>query len=195
MRWHCYRQTAFSVHAAYELAEKLLNQAKQVKQQVKSPSSALDYHILYDASGADLTRIREKLWVDGETTYLVGRPYVVTAQAEPGSQADNAWLRPRVWSQLERQVEAMLARDEEDPSHRALPGGMLHELREGLFRGHEEADARMRLVRKRYPAKVFEALLSQTAGDGSLFWSERHNQKDGQSTSFLDALDVAEFWK
>jgi hypothetical protein len=166
----------FPFHAAYGLAEELLRSAKGRK-----PHSAVDFHVLYDASGPDLERIRRKLLVDGAQTQLFARPYVVTR----GVAADGRHL-----DDLARRLNAVRYRDEEG---RRLPGSMLHELREGLFLGHEAADARMRLVRRRYQRPEgpdIDDLLGNTADAGTLFW-----QEDGRRlTGLLDAMELAEFW-
>ncbi|MDR9404223.1 MAG: hypothetical protein RI580_12365, partial [Halothece sp. Uz-M2-17] len=77
------RHFPFSV--AYELAENLIKSAKTVKNQVTKtdnraipfPCSAIDFHILYDTSGAELGKIREALQPNANTL-LYNRPYVVT---------------------------------------------------------------------------------------------------------------------
>jgi len=184
----------FPFHAAYELAEALLKSAKQVKQKNSVPSSALDYHLLYDASGADLQRIRDRLKPEGNT-YLVGRPYVVTPPEMLGEQASGAWVSPRLWQRLEARVEAMQPQQGDGEPQRALANTMLHTLREGLFLGREAADARMQLVRHRYPNKRFGTLLAEGVEPESLF---RIDEKDGKPcyiTGFLDALDLLEFWQ
>lgn len=173
----------FPFHAAYELAEGLLKHAKAFAKdpsRERPPFSALDFHILYDASGPDLERIRAELKVDEGKTLLIARPYATT----PGVEAPR-----RHWADLERRVTAVRARD--DDNRRRLPNSMLHELREGLFFGRVTADARLRLVRDRYRDQGLEPLLGDSAGRGSLFW------QDGQHrlTGLLDALDVAEFWE
>jgi hypothetical protein len=189
----------FPFHAAYTLAEDLLQSAKKVKDIVKVPASALDYHILYDASGPDLKRIREHHHVDEHgATRLYARPYIVTPGAKLNGAGDD-WVAKRMWAELENRVKVMCATDENDEDRRALPNSMLHELREGLFLGEEKADARMRLVRHRYQEQGFDKLLGDTEGPGSLFWKEkieiRNVNRNGHATGFLDALDLVEFWK
>jgi hypothetical protein len=80
--------------------------------------------------------------------------------------------------------------DDEDATRRKLPNSMLHELREGMFDGNEEADARMRLVRTRYKQKGFDVLLADSTGEGTLFFEEEKEH----ITGFIDALDLVEFW-
>lgn len=172
----------FPFHAAYELAEGLLKEAKAfAKEDPSRPFSAMDFHILYDASGPDLERIRAELEVDAGTTRLVARPYATT----PGIETPR-----RHWDDLHQRVTAVRASD--DDHRRRLPNSMLHELREGLFFGHVTADARLRLVRERYRHQGLETLLGESEeGPGSLFW----RQGERRLTGLLDALDVAEFWE
>ncbi|MCX7700243.1 MAG: hypothetical protein N2039_05155, partial [Gemmataceae bacterium] len=174
----------FPFFAAYQLAEDLLRSAKTIAKATPDQFlSAIDYHILYDASGPDLERIRRELTVDvGRSpgdgkTLLVGRPYVTTPNQGPVN---------RRWSDLERRITALQARDEDD--RRRLPNSMLHDLREGLFLGHEAADARLKLVLGRYRDAGLDHLLG---GEGSLFWKEDGTRR----TALLDAIDTAEFWE
>ncbi len=167
----------FPFYAAYQLAEQLLASAKKTAKDPKNlraPWSALDFHILYDASGPDLDRIRRSLLVDGGKTNLTARPFVVTDGAgEPG----------RRWQDLERWVTAI--------RENTLPRSMLNNLREGLFQGANTADYRLRLVRHRYQPQGIDALLGDSNEQGSLFYTE----EDGRRwTGFLDALEASEFW-
>jgi hypothetical protein len=101
----------FPFFAGYQLAEELLKSAKKLAKKDKDgkdrdpPLSAIDYHILYDASGPDLDRIREELTVDDEKTRLVGRPYLVRPHDDHPHRA---------WSDLERRINAVRARDDDD---------------------------------------------------------------------------------
>jgi hypothetical protein len=194
----------FPFYAAYGLAEELLQSAKQVKQRVQHqhqgatmplPCSALDYHVLYDTSRADLQRIRGQLQVDSGATVLVGRPYVVTPGEHLGAAQHDIWIAHRTWGQLYDRIEAVRKEDPASRHRRLLPNSMLHGLRESLFLGHQQADARMRLVRQRYRTDGFDVLLGDREGQGSLFWQERHAEQDGHTTGFLDALDLVGFWK
>jgi hypothetical protein len=158
----------FPFFAGYQLAEELLKSAKKLK-----PLSAIDYHILYDASGPNLDRIRRELTID--SARLVARPYTVRSESAPPH---------RSWSDLQRRITAVRARDDED--RRRLPNSMLHELRESLYLGHEQAEARLALVRDRYRPHI-DSLL---AGD-NLFWLDGEQRLTG----LLDAVDTAEFWE
>jgi hypothetical protein len=164
----------FPFFSGYQLAEDLLKSAKQLK-----PLSAIDYHILYDASGPDLERIRRELTVDDGKTLLVGRPYVAT----PNQGSDH-----RRWSDLVDRIAKVRARDGD--GRRLLPSSMLHELREGLFEGRAAADARLKLVLNRYRNNGLVRLLGDPQSD-SLFWSDNGIYR----TALLDAVDTAEFWE
>ncbi|MGA7496154.1 MAG: hypothetical protein WBX00_05430 [Isosphaeraceae bacterium] len=164
----------FPFHAAYKLAEELLRWAKKRK-----PRSAVDFHILYDASGPDLERIRAQLTTDDGSTSLVARPYVLSGGQE---------FEHRRWQDLDARIQTVNAKED---GRRRLPNSMLHELREGLFFGHSTADARLRLVRERYRDRGLDELLGDTTGEGSLFW--RNGEQ--RITALLDSLDLAEFWE
>lgn len=170
----------FPFFAGYQLAEELLKSAKKLGK--KNPErflSAIDYHILYDASGPDLDRIRRELTVDNGKTILVGRPYVATNEQGPVN---------RCWSDLVCRIAAVRARNEEN--RRRLPNSMLHELRESLFLGHAAADARLKLVLERYRKEGLDSLLGDTQNN-SLFWEDGEQRR----TALLDAVDTAEFWE
>jgi hypothetical protein len=184
----------FPFHAAYELAEDLLKSAKKLAkdpQKRGNSLSAVDFHVLYDASGPDLERIRDQLSVDDGKTILVARPYVTTEGQGPDG---------RRWEDLTRRIQAVRARDEE--GRRRLPNSMLHDLREGLFFGHDEAEARLGLVRNRYRNGTNndeQPDIDWLLRAGKLFWAEPA-LTDGPErvlyrTGLLDALDLAEFWE
>lgn len=202
----------FPFHTAYELAESLLKSAKKVKEKVVSPPqsqnndselatnlehqkqvpcSALDYHILYDSSGANLEAIRAKLHPE-LATRLYARPYVVTAESglETAKGDSKTWFEPRLWDELETRVAAMLAREETGETRRKLPNSQLHDLRESLFLGRTEANARANLVAHRYATQGFNHLFK----NDSLFFPHESDASE-YATNFLDALDITEFRK
>jgi len=164
----------FPFHAAHGLAEDLTKSAKQVKRKVEEPCCALDFHVLYDTAHADLERLRGELAVDDSR--LTARPYVLA-----GEDRRNDWSAPRTWELLAKDVATLLAPDERDPGRRAIPNSLLHEIRERLFDGPDDADARAALARTDVPA--FAGLLT----GASLYW----NDTDGaRVTRFLDALEL-----
>lgn len=198
----------YPFHQAYDLAENLIKSAKQVKTKVLQtdgrslPCSAMDFHVLYDSSGVELNRIREKLEVaekDGSKTYLYAKPYILTDKTELEKAVENDWLENRTWDKLETRVCAMSATEKDDDGKHKLPNSQLHHIRESLFRGQKETDSEMKLFKHRYSDdnpekdKGFGKLL---CGD-SLFFKEKHKETDaeGHTTHFLDALDVVELWK
>jgi hypothetical protein len=192
----------FPFHQGYELAEHLLKSAKLVKEKIKSkskgepyPCSALDYHILYDSTASRLEDIRDQMKSDSQATWLYARPYVVSDLSDAilkDEIIDASWCKPRRWNELEKRVAAMMARDDDDK--RKLPNSQLHSLREALYLGQAEADARTRLVNHRYKDQGFDQLLCDTTTE-TLFFAETHEGTDGHATHFLDALDIVEFRK
>lgn len=191
----------YPFHQAYELAEQLLKSAKQVKTQVlqtdgrQLPCSALDFHILYDSAHSDLQEIREvKLKIHGDT-YLSAKPYVVTENLE--GQENNLWLRYRRFAELQARVEAMNEKDQD--GKRLLPNSQLHSLRESLFLGRLETNARVNLIAHRYENekgihKKLSALLVPDTEE--LFFKEIEPSGEiHYATHFMDALDVVEFWQ
>ena len=170
----------FPFSAAYDLAEQLIKSAKTQK-----PQSALDFHMLYDASGSNLDRIREKLHRDDGKTRLYARPYLVTPTKDSG--AEQGRTKPDDWQELEKRVKAIFAKDED--GRRKLPNSQLHDLRGGLFLGKEGADARYHLIRQRYEKQGIATF--DEDGRKSLFFAEPN---EVHRTRLLDALDAANFW-
>ena len=114
----------FPFHRAYRLAEDLLKSAKMVKRNVTGrngtkaedgaattepvPCSALDFHVHFDSSGADLESMRKNLDVPGAV--LTAKPYVVTPLDDLSAVDDKgrAWVRLRRWeSENPHQGEAV----------------------------------------------------------------------------------------
>lgn len=174
----------FPFHQAYHLAEELLQSAKKVKN-ISTSLSALDYHVLYDSSGTMLEEIREK-------TQFVARPYIVSedAVALAGKDQHKTWVGNHHFSELEKRVNAMTKTDSDDKKQ--LPNSQLHILREGLFIGEAEAEARANLINHRYEDKGFDDLLCE---DGKLFFQDDLDSKPKRLTHLLDAMDIVELWK
>jgi hypothetical protein len=209
----------FPFHQAYELAEQLLKSAKHVKEKIKHvakvrtdngeeekkvqlPSSALDFHILYDSAHSDLKVIREKLTKEDGKTELFSKPYIVTDEKELSSADDESksWAENHSFGKLNGRVNAMCAKDED--GRRKLPNSQLHFVREALFLGRKETDARVNLIAHRYEAesKEKEQNFSQLfKGTDELFFDETRKDNGKEyivhATHFMDALDVVEFWK
>jgi hypothetical protein len=180
----------FPFSEAYHLAEQLIKSAKTVKQKIAWPNepgklypcSAIDFHIVYDSSNLDLTRIRGHLYVDRDATgkaqtFLCGKPYVVTAaehleQAHPDGQA---WAQRHRWESFEEAVKAI--------NKKGLPSSQAHTLRQTLFSGREATMAYLELIQMRYQNDgELEGLLPLFYPDGPMML-----------TRFLDAIDAQGF--
>ena len=194
----------FPFHTAYELAEQLLKSAKVVKKEIlqdddrQVPSSAFDYHVLYDSSDVNFDRIRAKLRLNHSKTKLYAKPYVVTPKdslAERANDGAKKWFEDRHFCKLAERVKAMVVSHKDDDNKRALPNSQLHVLRESLYRGADETDAQANLISHRYE----EAFKSLFVTDKTLFFEEiiKIEGKDEtyKTTNFLDALEIVEFWK
>jgi hypothetical protein len=191
----------FPFSAAYELSEQLIRSAKTMSHTLRSggrqpyPCSALDFHVLFDTSGSDLMRIRRKLQCDDGRTWLYARPYLVAPQdrLSPGTE-QKGWVSNHDWEHLKRRVDALFVKDSD--GRRCLPNSQLHDLRGGLFLGREGADARYRLIRRRYQDQGIAAL--DEGETESLFFGDEIEDggalKTISRTRLLDALDAANFW-
>ena len=168
----------FPFFSAHQLAGSLADSAKCRGREVKE--STLDFHALYDASGADLERIREHLTLPKvsktqRNELLTMRPYVV------GTDAEATWNR-RAFANLQALVEQMRTRG--DAGQEKLPGSMLHALREAVFNGVEYAMEQFELVRCRYDWG------GALPNDG-LYLSV---EEKCLATPLLDALELRGFW-
>jgi hypothetical protein len=187
----------FPFSVAYELAEKLMQSAKEVKKKVTHsetskpyPCSAFDFHILYDSSNVDFQSIRSKIETKSENIViqkLHNRPYVVTDDKELQGAKGLEWAKFHQFSKLEAKIKALTAKDENDDNKRLLPNSQIHELNAGLFLGKSVADARYLLIRDRYPKE----LTFLAGSENSLFQKEPDSEID--ITGLLDAIDAAEF--
>ena len=209
----------FPFHNSYNLAEELIKSAKTVKKQfyidtpqkerLPYPCSAMDFHLLYDASFSNLREIREHLKVDqnldeDNQTRLTAKPYVVTADANL-KQALNFndkaesfrvvgfnWVYQHRISALFARIQALLKTDDE--GRRQLPNNQVHSLRDGLFLGRDVANGRFKLMLERYHS--FSSFVEQPDKDIKVEGLFRYLKKDRYwETRFLDALEVAELWK
>jgi len=211
----------FPFHRAYELSEALLKSAKTVKRVVKNadrksvPCSALDFHVHFDSSGADLDAIRALYEVPGVAgakdeeddernwgARLTATPYVVTEPGKLGEASDTAraWVALRQWnttadrSGLSDAADALRPKREDD--EKRLPRTQQHYLREGLFLGREAANGRLNQIVHRYAKFPWEKLHPEKKPDTLFFTDDRENEERGKKpvglTWFLDALDLAE---
>jgi hypothetical protein len=111
--------------SAYALAEDLTASAKRFKQAGGHQVSALDLHIAFESTLADLADLRQHLAADGLPRH--GGPYVITAQDSPA-------VGPRDIAELDRTMRTVSA----------LSSSMAHDLREGLAAGPDEYSLRLR---------------------------------------------------
>ncbi len=200
----------FPFHLAYGLAEQLLKSAKKVKRQIPAttsaadlpapfPASALDFHVLFDASYTDLESIRsqrmttlapvtcDKTNSQRVKQRLYGGPYVVTPldQLDETSEVGRTWATAHHFDHLATRFAAFNA---EDPitGRARLPSSQMHALRQAVAQGKAYGDARLRDLRWLDTNGLKD--LIETAD--SLF-----TQRDGEwSTRFIDAINGAGFW-
>lgn len=185
----------FPAHRAYELAEALTKSAKSVKTLVGPGCSALDYHVHFDSSGADLRVLRARYDLgehNGRTTILSAKPYVLTPLKElqeTGIGAEKIdWAKNRLWtaandySGLEQAVKALMGASD------GLPRSQQHYLREGVFLGRDAGEARLDQIRHRY-SFPWNALNPEKSPQKTLlFFADAETDR----TWLLDALELAE---
>jgi hypothetical protein len=164
----------FPFHAAYGLCEALAAGAK-LRDAAGGPLGALDFHVLHDASDADLDRIRAERVADGGRLWT--GPYAVATDPD----------QPPSFSELRHRVDAMRA---EDDGRRRLSAALLHRLRARLFEGAEAADAELALARPAYDPVVLAPLTY--APEDSLV--DRSDGAAAWRTAYLDALDLVDLW-
>lgn len=184
----------FPSSVAYQLAEHLMQSAKNVKKKIVNsktdkpyPCSALDFHILYDSSNVELDQIRGKLEIENEKekNLLHTRPYVVTDIQNIQEAKGKDWAEFHQWENLIDKVKTLISHQD---GKRQLPNSQMHDLRVGLFLGRKLADARYQLIRSRYLKQGIQGLEGEP---GSLFQQEP--QSGTYMTGLLDAIDAAEF--
>jgi hypothetical protein len=189
----------FPFHLAHEIAEKLLRSSKDAKRRIVNPAkpespypaSALDFHVLFDASYTDLDLIRgQRLTVDRDRSRLYGGPYLVTplSDLQGTTKEGRQWAEAHHLDHLLRRVKLLNDRDAESDRLR-LPSSQMHALREILSQGKDIADQRLGEF-ARYNELGLDDLLEATDPSRSLF-----QERDGtRATRFVDALNSAGFW-
>jgi hypothetical protein len=194
----------FPFSVAYELAEALMKVAKEVKVKIQHPGqrtpfpcSALDFHVLYDASDVQLSQIRQKLQPQkSEPVYLYNRPFIITPLEllEDAGQTALDWATFHSWDNLLHQVQILTAADPNEPERRLLPNSQAHALRQELFRGKDAANGFYQLICNRYATAGIQEL--GTADDpDSLFALEPATEPATETwvTALIDAIDAANF--
>jgi len=111
--------------AAYALAEELTSSAKLATRAGGREVSAVDLHVAFESTLADLAGLRRRLTVGGLARH--GGPYVIT-----GDERELVGVRDI--AQLDRTVRTVSA----------LSSSMAHDLREGLATGPDEYRLRIR---------------------------------------------------
>ena len=181
-----------------------------------TPCSALDFHVLFDTSGADLQPIRNRLKIDlpvapgnegsNRRERLYMRPYVVTPLAGL-TRADAAaleWAKRRHYDDpevrsLRGAVRAILTKpkesEREDTAH--LPRSQGHALHEALYLGRAVANGRLRQIEHRYPDFPWQLVCEGGNGSRSLFVDDGKETVDGQEYEcvgayLLDAMELAD---
>jgi len=189
----------FPFSAAYELAETAIEQAKRVKTQLRYnghplPCSALDFHVLRDASSFDLESIREHLTADGGSTKLYNRPYVVTDLAQLAGAAGEAWADFHHWSGFCQRVQAIQNSRQEsgqDALGGELPIGQINTLRASAYWGREYAESQYRQIRQRYDPDLLQVALEK--GSSGTIFAPEPDAEGTYAAEFLDALEATEF--
>ena len=152
----------FPFGAAYTLADAACDRTKRRLR--TAGRSGLDWHAALDASPPDLDTIRERLRVDGAR--LTRRPYATDEL--PG---------------LQRAAAALRARDKD--GRFVVPRAQLHAVREGLFLGQAEANARFGRADQRTGGALGAAVSLLHDPEAALFVPG----DDGPETGLLDAFD------
>lgn len=217
----------FPFSIAYQLAESLIASAKEVKQKLQHntatptqpdpyPSSALDFHILYDSSNVNLSDIRKKLTLSDTSriAQLTNKPYVVSPIETPTgiSTDDQNWLSQHKWSdfiQAVKEVKTFQTQQRTPPTDSAkssLPRTQAYGLRQTLFQGIGPTDAYLKMLTTRYTLTPNTShLLHGTPEAPTLFQLATPHptdpppadpeapKKDTYLTNYLDALDAAPF--
>ena len=172
---------------AAELADRTKDAMRRIGPRWTAANSALDWHVLYDASGPDLRRIRRELDAPSSVR-LHGRPYVVS------TEVTGEWADAHRFSDLEREVaEGLRAPAAADGGRRQLPRTQLHALRE-LASEPAAADAHLRRIAGRYPQAVQAAFGSSP----SLYRTSPHLPGEDEDapkrlTRIIDLMDADEF--
>ncbi|PZG23919.1 hypothetical protein C1I98_36005 [Spongiactinospora gelatinilytica] len=171
----------YPFHFAYDLAEELIS--KEAKR-VKEHGSALAFVVLYESAAPDLARIRESVTPSGSAGRSAS-PYMVGTDGAGG---------PR-WDDLLRRADALRRRDR-DSGERLIPGGVAHDLCEGLCLGADVARARLWLARRRVAGNPERERALDDLTAGERFWDGPSSPDDldsGERTGLMDAMAAVPF--
>lgn len=181
----------FPFHRAYHLAEELVKSAKIAKKHFGDvPCSAIDFHVLFDTSVADLDAIRSRMQ-GPEKERLTMRPYVVTPLDDlAGSENARVWAGRHHYDRLQKAVEAVLPKPSDDPDgdDANLPSTQAHALMHSLYQGAAVADGRLAQIEHRYEKFAWHSVTDGPEGKRSLFIPDG----DGKGAYLLDAMELAD---
>lgn len=166
----------FPFSQSYDIAEKLMKNAKLGKNQYGSSVIAMDFHILYDSVVTSLSDIREKMKFNDRK--LTAKPYVIYKQGNNPPQ-DEEWSKTHNYSVFQEAVEAI----------KKLPPSQAHNVRENLFsKLMETQEAEWQFLLSSYPE--FQRAWRNAQEDRHLYNEIGEGQYD---TMFLDALEMKKF--
>lgn len=171
------------VHQAFDLAEELTKSAKTLtKEKFKDTGlSSLDYQVVFGDSTSTLEGLRASWTFEKSTVLAHARPYVVS----PADGANAQQIRLRHVDHL-LSAEKVI-RDVDEAGSTAFPRTQQHALREAVLAGRTIADARLALVKRRYP----DVEWSNFGAAGSLYF-----ESDGvRMTRLIDAMELVDIGK
>lgn len=181
----------FPFFTAYEIVEELVRNAKNVKREASSASSAIDFHVMYDSTANSLVEIRDKLNVTAGM--LTTKPFVVGAQ-NPSTAGD--WTKFHDWNRFRAAVDVLRARKN---GKMKLPNSQAHAVREHLF-GTPAAtlEAEWALLLKKYEIKNAWGKTAPVAAGAPANANARPEDlfadlRGSRMTVFLDALETLDF--
>jgi hypothetical protein len=173
----------FPFHAAYDLAEDLLDGAKAWSRRCGAGRGVLDFLLLHDSVAAEVERLRRERWRSRDRRIaLWAGPYLLNQDADG---ATSLQARHDI-SALDGRVEAIRARDD-DTGRRRIPRTVLHDLRGAAVQGEAAAIARLALVQPTLAGVDGTGPLDPLLTDGRLWWDE----DGGLVCPLVDAMDVA----
>jgi len=193
----------FPFAQAYDLAEELTKNAKQVKKYSGSDSIALDFHILYDSVATSIRDIRAKLVIedsDKKKRQLTAKPYVLnkgeaTTDENISEQEKNDWLKIHDINRFKKAVKALGTKSDQKP---LLPSSQSHAVREDLFAEFRETqEAEWKYLLGKY--EKFAVLWRKVTGNDTPYddalYIEAKISEDAPDhrTYFLDALEAVKF--
>ncbi|MBR5946724.1 hypothetical protein IKZ80_06550 [bacterium] len=196
----------FPFSQSYDLAEGLMSNAKQVKNQYGTDAIALDFHILYDSVSVSIADIRRRLEIKegGVTRVLTAKPYVVQKGVKYGPNTNanptEEWEKVHDYNQF---VEAQKAVAK-------LPSSQAHAVREALF-GElvKTQESEWDILLSTYRKEGFEAAWGEVYKEKETLYGEKERGKlyihvgpdpdpkkklgKREYTYFLDALEAMKF--